>query len=161
MELVASKDLLKARQIAKRNRAAKACAPCKTAKSKCSDYQPCKRCSKFGFKCVVVKMNEQNVNKPKAVPQAANASETFPRNNLAFDRIPYFLMSSRDETSAEIGNNGTRDAQDISRLIQSRFDTFQLATCSNILPPLNLSSLLHTNQYDTRTLPALPCLSLH
>jgi hypothetical protein len=45
MQLAASsKDIQKARQSAKRTRAAVACARCKVGKLKCSDYRPCKRC---------------------------------------------------------------------------------------------------------------------
>ena len=43
---VSSKDIQKARQSAKRSRASLACASCKIAKTKCSDYRPCKRCSR-------------------------------------------------------------------------------------------------------------------
>ena len=42
---VSSRDLQKARQIAKRNRTSVACNRCKAAKTKCSEYRPCKKCS--------------------------------------------------------------------------------------------------------------------
>jgi hypothetical protein len=42
---VSSRDLQKARQIAKRNRTSVACHRCKAGKTKCSDYRPCKQCS--------------------------------------------------------------------------------------------------------------------
>ncbi len=42
---VSSKDIQKARQIAKRNRASVACSRCKAAKIRCSDYRPCKQCT--------------------------------------------------------------------------------------------------------------------
>ena len=38
--------LYRARRMAKRSRAAAACLPCKTSKSRCSDYRPCARCKK-------------------------------------------------------------------------------------------------------------------
>ena len=41
---VSSKDLQKARRIAKRNRTAVSCLRCKKSKVKCSDYRPCPRC---------------------------------------------------------------------------------------------------------------------
>ena len=41
---ISSKDLLKARQIAKRKRTSVACGQCRLTKSKCSDYRPCKQC---------------------------------------------------------------------------------------------------------------------
>ena len=42
---VSSKDIQKARQIAKRNRTSIACNRCKASKTKCSDYRPCKHCA--------------------------------------------------------------------------------------------------------------------
>ena len=48
---VSSKDLLKARQSAKRSRTSVACARCKVAKIKCTEYRPCKRCVKSRVVC--------------------------------------------------------------------------------------------------------------
>jgi hypothetical protein len=42
---ITSKDLLKARRIAKRTRTYNACNRCKSRKAKCTDYRPCKRCA--------------------------------------------------------------------------------------------------------------------
>jgi hypothetical protein len=41
---ISTKDLLKARRNAERKRASVACIRCKAAKTKCSDYRPCKKC---------------------------------------------------------------------------------------------------------------------
>jgi hypothetical protein len=49
--MVSSKDLQKARQMAKRNRTSVACARCKKAKSKCTDYRPCKKCVESRLEC--------------------------------------------------------------------------------------------------------------
>ena len=46
---VCSKDIQLARRNAKRNRAATACARCKSAKVKCSDYRPCKNCAETEY----------------------------------------------------------------------------------------------------------------
>jgi hypothetical protein len=43
---VSSKDLQRARRIAKRARAAVACQPCRVSKVKCNDYRPCASCKK-------------------------------------------------------------------------------------------------------------------
>ena len=43
-----SRDLIRARQMAKRRRAETACSRCKAGKTKCSDYRPCKRCTLAG-----------------------------------------------------------------------------------------------------------------
>jgi hypothetical protein len=42
---ISTKDLLKARRSAERKRASVACVRCKAAKTKCSDYRPCKKCT--------------------------------------------------------------------------------------------------------------------
>jgi hypothetical protein len=49
---VTSKDIQKARQNAKRNRTSVACSRCKLAKSKCSDYRPCKACTTSKSDCL-------------------------------------------------------------------------------------------------------------
>jgi hypothetical protein len=48
---VSSKAIQKARQIAKRNRSAVACVRCKAAKSRCSDFRPCKHCVSSRVPC--------------------------------------------------------------------------------------------------------------
>jgi hypothetical protein len=51
---ISTKDLQKARRNAERKRASVACAYCKTGKTKCSDYRPCKKCkeSNMTSECV-------------------------------------------------------------------------------------------------------------
>jgi hypothetical protein len=49
---VSSKAIQKARQMAKRNRTSVACMGCKSAKARCSEYRPCKKCSRSGEECV-------------------------------------------------------------------------------------------------------------
>ena len=46
---VSTKDLQIARRNAKRTRASKACVRCKSSKTQCSDYRPCKRCKNTGL----------------------------------------------------------------------------------------------------------------
>ncbi len=48
---VSSQDLQRVRKNAKRTRASVACARCKAAKTKCSGYRPCKRCSDSNVAC--------------------------------------------------------------------------------------------------------------
>jgi hypothetical protein len=54
MSAVSSDEIQKARRVALRGRSAKACIPCKNARSKCSDFRPCARCTKQSqdFRCV-------------------------------------------------------------------------------------------------------------
>ena len=49
---VSSKEIQRVRRLAKRVRAAVACARCKSFKVKCNDYRPCKQCSDNSSKCV-------------------------------------------------------------------------------------------------------------
>ena len=46
---VSTKDLQIARRNAKRTRASKACVRCRSSKTQCSDYRPCKRCKNTGL----------------------------------------------------------------------------------------------------------------
>ena len=48
---VSSRDLQKARKMARRIRASVSCRTCRTAKSKCSDYRPCSRCRRLNSDC--------------------------------------------------------------------------------------------------------------
>jgi hypothetical protein len=52
MSNVSSIDIQKARRNALRTRASAACASCKTAKMKCSDFRPCKRCANTRSRCM-------------------------------------------------------------------------------------------------------------
>ena len=56
-------DLQKARRNAKRSRAFAACVSCKSARTQCSDYRPCKRCAEFGKAGDCVDQNETNAKK--------------------------------------------------------------------------------------------------
>ena len=48
------KVIQKARQMAKRTRAAVACARCKSGKLRCSDFRPCKQCTKVRSSCSTI-----------------------------------------------------------------------------------------------------------
>ena len=45
---VSTKDLQKARQIAKRKRTSVACTRCKSSKTRCSEFRPCSKCKRSG-----------------------------------------------------------------------------------------------------------------
>ena len=60
---VSSDDLQKARRNAKRSRAFAACVSCKSARTQCSDYRPCKRCAGFRKRGDCVDQNETNFKK--------------------------------------------------------------------------------------------------
>jgi hypothetical protein len=52
---VSTKDLVRARRLAARHRAAVACARCKFAKIRCADNRPCKKCTISKLECVEAK----------------------------------------------------------------------------------------------------------
>ena len=60
---VSAEDLQKARRNAKRSRAFAACVPCKSARTQCADYRPCKRCADSGKSGTCVDQNETNHKK--------------------------------------------------------------------------------------------------
>ena len=60
---VSTDDLQKARRNAKRSRAFAACVSCKSARTQCSDYRPCKRCAGFRKGGDCVDQNETNSKK--------------------------------------------------------------------------------------------------
>ena len=84
-----SKDLQKVRRNAKRSRVVAACVPCKSARTRCSDYRPCKRCSDSGKGGNCVDQNETNHKKayrfaaPSEMP-SPNSDQIIPSRNAAF-----------------------------------------------------------------------------
>ena len=58
-----SDALQEIRRNAKRSRVSAACVPCKSARTRCSDYRPCKRCSNTGKGGYCVDQNETNHKK--------------------------------------------------------------------------------------------------
>jgi hypothetical protein len=51
LSTVSSEEIQKARRMAKRTRANAACSSCKSAKTRCSDFRPCKRCTDSKAPC--------------------------------------------------------------------------------------------------------------
>jgi hypothetical protein len=72
---VSSRDLQKARRIAKRRRASVACNRCKAAKTKCSDYRPCKQCSMSKAAQSCVQRSPIQSNSPSEMPPVFRDSE--------------------------------------------------------------------------------------
>ena len=76
---VSSKDIQKARQMAKRKRSSVACSRCKMAKLKCSDYRPCKQCSNFKTTCQEAQgrtsPNDGNLSLPVSAAAAMRRSD--------------------------------------------------------------------------------------
>jgi hypothetical protein len=95
MELgVSTKDLQKARQMAKRNRTSVACAPCKIGKSKCNEYRPCKKCVKSRVACIESKVY--------------TSAKTVSSHGLGENSEPFtsrHLPQSRQIKVADVGNH--------------------------------------------------------
>ena len=63
------KAIQKARQMARRTRAAVACARCKAAKMRCSDFRPCKKCTQSKSPC-----QETGANAKSSMPDIVGLS---------------------------------------------------------------------------------------
>ena len=68
---VSSKQIQKARQMAKRSRTAVACVRCKAAKSKCSDYRPCKQCVNSNS-CCTEASESKSASNTSILPQSGD-----------------------------------------------------------------------------------------
>ena len=93
---------------AKRNRTAVACARCKSGKSKCSDYRPCKRCTKSKNSCRELSLDsvlaaasqsetkqagiKHLLSEPKADSEATNATDVAKICHESHRRIEQFQM---------------------------------------------------------------------
>ena len=81
---VSSKAIQKARQMAKRNRTSVACGRCKSAKTKCSDYRPCKQCVESKSCCKEV----------ESMRSSADSAGTLNGAQREIDLTPYHKESS-------------------------------------------------------------------
>jgi hypothetical protein len=76
--------LIKARQAAKRTRAANACKRCKMMKVKCNDFRPCKRCadSTHANSCC----NENDYSESAKIPTSSDDTVIIPSSSLSDSR---------------------------------------------------------------------------
>jgi hypothetical protein len=79
---ISSKDIQKARQNAKRKRTSVACAPCKAAKTKCSEYRPCQKCLKSDAQVGCV---DNSVRSAKSGPSHLSSSIHHKSQHTHFD----------------------------------------------------------------------------
>ena len=70
----------KARQMAKRSRAAVACPRCKSTKQRCSDYRPCKQCASVKADCSASASKTQNRMNGNTSPSSENRSQAYCAN---------------------------------------------------------------------------------
>ena len=114
---VSSKDIQKARRLAKRTRAAVACVRCKWAKVKCNDYRPCKQCTDSVNLCVDGSVQgTADVEQVEAGDRMSNV-DIFPGDEVRKSLIP--LVSSA-QSSFEAGFKKVKLLTDESQNSSSR-----------------------------------------
>ena len=162
---VSSKDIQKARQSAKRSRASLACASCKIAKTKCSDYRPCKRCSRSDKKFACSE-GQQTTNaegpgrfqasvsgsacKPLENGELASSSARSSTSQHVLTNTPFSMSFLYEENSVM---NVYRHHS--SRLIPTSQDS---ATIPAALSVLNYLQIATPRQPDTQVPPHAPTL---
>ena len=174
-----SKDLLQARQSAKRSRVSIACSPCKSAKTKCSTYRPCSRCLNATVGCnndLVTRIARSSSQTHQRSPEintvvGTDLIEMNPANEdseilsgllTSFSRfqIPELLRISQDRISSFVQRFDVQTgmSQSVSFLGSSIFfqlaNSSLLANSSNLLPPLNQIEPCY-NPFVARPSPAL------
>ena len=92
---VSSKQIQKARQMAKRSRTAVACVRCKAAKSKCSDYRPCKQCVNSNSRCAEASKSE-STSKTSFLPLSGE--------HVKMDEAPCYVKANILTNSFEISS---------------------------------------------------------
>ena len=92
---VSSKEIQKARQMAKRSRTAVACVRCKAAKSKCSDYRPCKQCVNSNSRCAEASKSE-STSKTSFLPLSGE--------HVKMDEAPCYVKANILTNSFEISS---------------------------------------------------------
>ena len=120
---MSSKDIQKARRMAKRIRASVACARCKAAKSKCSDFRPCKHCLNFGAVCEEVNTaahciptGRNDRNHPIARSAIMEGSESWPcqpHTSLTLPELAHH-ESLRFASACITNQSGTRSNANLS-----------------------------------------------
>ena len=76
--------------MAKRSRTAVACARCKAAKIKCSDYRPCKQCVNFNSPCT-------EVNDPKPASNTSILPQS--REQDKIEKVPLYIKANHNVPS--------------------------------------------------------------
>ena len=138
---LSSKEIQKARRIAKRTRAAVACARCKSAKSKCNDFRPCKPCADAFVSCENIQKTKKDIDRT-SIMSADDSLHLSPTTaELAICRIT--------ADSVMLGNTSVRDAglHDFDITVNSGFSagTSRLAS----MPTIPHFSNLHSNSFNS------------
>jgi hypothetical protein len=111
---VSTKDLIRARRLAARRRAAVACARCKASKLRCTDNRPCKKCAHSNFECVEVKssdsfhidfrnMQDDSNNHNQEISSCSNTGSLSIHSLLCEDQA-----CDHDQTDSTVNGSATR-----------------------------------------------------
>ena len=145
-----------------RIRAVAACSRCRSAKSKCSNYRPCSRCTKGDqqFSCITTGKSEHSEKEYTKYPGKMTV-EGCVRDGISKERNPSGNYIIPCEPNARIDFDFTRDIYDRYRIVSDLqpLNYSPLPSLPSILPSfseLQLSSFpsMVTTQYAR---PPLPC----
>ena len=117
---VSSKQIQKARQMAKRSRTAVACVRCKAAKSKCSDYRPCKQCVNSNSRCTEAS-ESKSVSNTSILPQNGEPDKI--EKALLFVKASHYSKGpSYGDTVASYGGANTHTSSYVREAPQNSMD---------------------------------------
>ncbi len=137
---VSTKDLVRVRRLAARRRAAVACLRCKVAKTRCTDYRPCKKCVKSILECVGTKDDSPDFagfpSRDIMIPDEWNRIILLSRNNGS---IPPSLREGQTYDDQQIDSDQTA----------STTWTGDGVDGPDGIPPLQLETSLSQEQNDT------------
>ena len=175
MHSVSSKDIRKARRIARRTRSAVACARCKASKVKCNDYRPCKQCTDKFNPCHEIDMqgsmlgsskkmkseNKSHISRPltsswqsrseECIESLENANQfSFPENIPAGRSLPTTQLNLY-----RTGNTFQNNAQILNDFSTFPLQDFSLGRPLSIQPPPHLQHNLYAAFSQPTFLPSL------
>ena len=115
---VFSKQIQKARQMAKRSRTAVACVRCKAAKSKCSDYRPCKQCLNSNSRCTEASESKSASN-TSILPQSGEQDK--------IEKVPLYVKANHNvpscgDTAASYGEANPHTSSYLREAMQDSMD---------------------------------------
>ena len=127
--VVSSKEIERVRRLAKRVRAAVACARCKSFKVKCNDYRPCKQCSDNSSVCASGKMKirgstNQSLNHESAVHEGGGFQRSEEQSEVEMKK----MVNVHTITTEHSGQNQSASLQPIPAPKHSATDSTRLGS---------------------------------
>ena len=154
---VSSKEIQRVRRLAKRVRAALACARCKSFKVKCSDYRPCKQCNDTSSRCDNRKTEDDEHN-----AKQAGLNDSAPQNNTLatmFEKQNKSNIETRVEYSTDI-ELSSKNPQKYT--LTPKYSSMNAAQHSSIVQgfPPKPEMLAQSTSYRFSASPPLPSLPM-